>query len=258
VPRGLAHGAGQRRAWRSQLKETDRYLFNNDYHGKGAKHMVEGPQLSNSRKAVQPQIIRGKDFIAVTTTYRYEYAAPGRKAGSLLTQVFVFPKGKRYFFSMDRIDSVNESDLMFLRTDMPGSLHHEHGETFSEIYLSYLGGPKGLRIPSSEFHNVFPPDEKFNYRRDANTIPEHFIRAYRLRDQKTGKPGPWLAGITLEPSVVYEAWCNQRPGIVILIEECGGRSVKAGESFNAAFIVGYFDTIDECTPSATATRTTSL
>jgi len=30
-----------------------------------------------------------------------------------------------------------------------------------------------------------------------------------------------------------------------MIEEFGGRPVKAGESFSAAFVVGYFDSIDE-------------
>jgi formylglycine-generating enzyme required for sulfatase activity len=236
---------GSDETWRHCLPVADHYLFNNDYHGKQAKHMVEGPQLSNNKKKASPQVIRSKDFVAVKTSYRYEYAAPGRKAGSLLTQVFVFPRGKRYFFSTDKIDSVNDSDALFLRSDMPGSLRHEQGDTFSEIYLSYLGGSKGLRIPPSEFCRPFPPDEKFNYRRDKNKVPDHFIRAYHLRNKGTGKQGPWLAGITLEPSNVYEAWCNQRSGIAIFIEECGGRPIKAGQSFSTAFIVGFFDTIDE-------------
>jgi hypothetical protein len=30
-----------------------------------------------------------------------------------------------------------------------------------------------------------------------------------------------------------------------MIEEIGGRPVKAGDSFGAAFIVGFFDSIDE-------------
>ena len=50
--------------------------------------------------------------------------------------------------------------------------------------------------------------------------------------------------MTLDPSIVHEAWCHQR-GYVCMIEEFGGRPVKAGESFSAAFIVGYFDSIDE-------------
>ena len=123
---------------------------------------------------------------------------------------------------------------------------HEKGDTFSEIYLSYLSGPKGVRIPSSEFFAPFPPDLKFGYRRDTHKTPEHFIRAYHLHDRKTGKDGPWLAGLTLEPSVVYEAWCSQRPGgIIVMIEEIHGKPTKAGESFSAAHIVGYFDTIDD-------------
>ena len=147
---------------------------------------------------------------------------------------------------MDKIDSVNDSEEMFLRNDTPGCVRHEKGDTFSEMYLSYLSGPKGVRIPSSEFFTPFPPDLKFGYRRDTHKTPEHFIRAYHLRDKKTGKDGPWLAGLTLDPSVVYEAWCSQRPGgIIVMIEEIHGKPVKAGESFSAAHIVGYFDTIEE-------------
>jgi hypothetical protein len=208
------------------------------------KRIVEGPQLCPWMKPVQPEVIRGSDFVAVRTTYRYEFAAPGRNAGSRWTQLVVFPRGERYFLLMDRIDSVNDSDEMFLRNDTPGCVRHERGDTFSEMYLSYLSGPNGVRIPSSEFFTPFPPDRKFNYRRDMNRIPEHFIRAYRLRDKETGEDGPWLAGMTLEPSVVYEAWCAQWPGnFLIMIEEIHGRPVKAGESFSAAHIVGYFDTI---------------
>lgn len=67
-----------------------------------------------------------------------------------------------------------------------------------------------------------------------------------MRDPKTGKDGPWLAGLTLDPSVVYEAWCSQRPGgIIVMIEEVHGRPVKAGGSFRAAHLVGYFDNVDE-------------
>jgi len=54
-----------------------------------------------------------------------------------------------------------------------------------------------------------------------------------------------LAGLTLDPGVVYEAWCSQRPGgIIVMIEEVHGKPVKAGQSFSAAHIVGFFDTID--------------
>jgi hypothetical protein len=147
---------------------------------------------------------------------------------------------------MDRIDSVNDSPEMFLRNDTPGCVRHERGDAFSEIYLSYLSGPDGLHIPASEFFSPFPPDLKFGYRRDTQQTPKDFIRAYRLREKQTGAPGPWLAGITLEPSVVYEAWCSQRPGgIIVMIEEIHGRPVKAGESFSAAHVVGYFDDVDQ-------------
>jgi hypothetical protein len=192
-------------------------------------------------------VIQGSDFLAVKTTYKYEYAAPGRKPGSQWTQLIVFPKGKRYFVLMDKITTVNNSDEMFLRNDTPGCIRHDQGDTFSEMYLSYLGGPEGLRIEPKEFFAPFPPDEKFGYRRDTHPAPEHFIRAYHLRDPKTGKDGPWLAGLTLEPSVVYEAWASQRlnNNIIVMIEEIHGKPTKAGESFSAAHIVGYFDNIEE-------------
>jgi hypothetical protein len=53
------------------------------------------------------------------------------------------------------------------------------------------------------------------------------------------------AALTLEPSIVYEAWCSQRPGgIIVIIEEVYGKPIHAGQSFSAAHIVGYFNTID--------------
>jgi hypothetical protein len=240
------HGVG-RYTWHTNESDPARQSYALMAHGSShRKRMIEGPQLCHRMKPVQPEVIRGKDFVAVRTTYRYEFAAPGRTAGSRWTQLIVFPKGERYFVLMDKVDSVNDSNEMFLRNDTPGCIRHEKGDTFSEIYLSYLSGPKGVRIPSSEFFTPFPPDLKFGYRRDTHKTPPHFIRAYHLRDPMTGKDGPWLAGLTLEPSVVYEAWCSERPGnIIVMIEEIHGRPVKAGQSFSAAHIVGYFDDIDD-------------
>ena len=48
--------------------------------------------------------------------------APGREAGSLWTQVLVFPAGKRYLLSMNRKDAVNAGDALFLRVDLPGHI----------------------------------------------------------------------------------------------------------------------------------------
>lgn len=230
---------GSDEAYRAQLPGDLAYVFNNPYHGRTPKRSIEGPQICTQAKEMQPEVIRGKDFLAVKQRFRYHLAAPGKKTGSRWEQTLVFPRGKRYFLSSDRIDPVNSSPEMFLRLDMPGHIKHNRGDTFSEVYLSYHG-----RIPASEFFTDFAPDEKFNYRRDKNPVPRRFIRAYRLRDPKTGKDGPWLAGMTLDPSVVYEAWCHQR-GYVCMIEEFGGRPVRAGEPFSAAFLVGYFDSIEE-------------
>jgi hypothetical protein len=125
---------------------------------------------------------------------------------------------------------------------MPGHIKHKGADTFSEVYLSYQG-----KIPAAEFEKNFAPDEKFNYQRGKNEMPKRFIRAYHLRDSKTGKDGPWLAGMTLKPQVVTEAWCHER-GYVCMIEEFGppaGKPIKAGDSFSAAYVVGYFDSIQD-------------
>lgn len=235
---------GSDETYRDKLDEELIYRFNTPYHGKTPKRSLEGPQICTQAKRLEPRIIRGQDFVAFVSSFRYQTAAPGKQNGSLWTQTIVFPAGKRYFVSSDRIDARNSSPAMFLRIDMPGHIKHDRGNTFSEIYLSYHSG-QNTTIPAARFFTNFAPDEQFNYRRDrATTPPRRFIRAYRLRDPQTGKQGPWLAGMTLDPSVVHEAWCHQR-GYVCMIEEFGGRPIKAGESFSAAFIVGYFDSIEE-------------
>jgi hypothetical protein len=236
---------GSDEAYRDQLPKEMVYQFGNAYHGKGAKRSIEGPQICTQAKELSPRVIRGQDFVAIEQSYRYKTAAPGKKTGSTWSQTLVFPAGKRYFVSTDRIDAVNDSSAMFLRIDMPGHIKHKQGNTFSQVYLSYFDEP----IPAKEFLADFAPDERFNYRRDVwqaagKKLPERMIRGYRLRDPATGKDGPWLLGMTLDASIVSEAWCHQR-GYVCMIEEFGERPIKAGESFSAAFIVGYFDSIAE-------------
>src|SRR5207244_7486459 len=136
--------------------------FNNSVLGRTGKRAIEGPQICTKGKGVSPRVIHGKDFVAVTNSFKYQIAAPGKKTGSEWSQVLVFPAGQRYFISSDKITSVNASDAMFLRLDMPGHIKHKQGDTFSEAYLSYAA-----KIPSSELLKAFAPDEKFNYRRDA-------------------------------------------------------------------------------------------
>lgn len=235
---------GSDEAYRSLLPAEMVYKFDTSYHGKTPKRSIEGPQICTQAKELTPAVVKGRDFVAVKQSFQYKTAAPGKKVGSTWSQTMVFPAGKRYFVSSDRIDAVNDSPAMFLRIDMPGHIKHKQGDTFSEVFLSYQG-----RIPSHEFFTDFAPDEKFNYRRDrleksGQKVPERIIRGYKLRDAATGKEGPWLLGMTLEPSLVSEAWCHQR-GYVCMIEEFGERPIQAGQHFSAAFIVGYFDTLAE-------------
>ena len=126
------------------------------------------------------------------------------------------------------------SDLapqVMMRMDMPGHIKHHGGDVFRQIYLSYHG-----TIPQHQFHTNFSPDAKYLYRRDDKHIPKRFIRAMQLES------GVWLAGMALDPSAVYEAWCHQRD-YVCFISEFGGRAVKPGEWVGAVHLVGYFDSI---------------
>jgi hypothetical protein len=242
--------AGSDEAYRDRLDKELIYHFNNDLHagagrpsapdpGQGLHCCHYGASLLSLWSITMEHRYTTMIGIAVTMEHRYTTAAPGKKTGSLWQQTLVFPKGQRYFLSCDKITSANDSDGLFLRLDMPGHIRHKDGDTFSEVYLSYHG-----RIPSTEFLKDFAPDEKFLYQRGKSPLPRRFIRAYHLRDAMTGKPGPWLAGMTLQPDVVSEAWCHQR-GYVCLIEEFGGRPIKAGGTFSAAFVVGYFDSVEE-------------
>lgn len=230
---------GSDEAYRDKLEGDLAYQFNNQYHGKTPKRSIEGPQICTQAKELAPKVIEGADFVAIEQSWQYKIAAPGKATGSTWQQRIVFPKGKRYFLSSDQIHSKNSSPAMFFRIDMPGHIKHSNGDTFSEVYLSYIG-----RIPAKEFESNFAPDEKFNYRRDRDGVPERMIRAYHVRDPKTGKEGPWLAGMTLNPADTSEAWCHER-GYVCMIEEIGERPIQAGQSFGAAFIVGWFDSIEE-------------
>jgi hypothetical protein len=214
-----------------------RYVTGDLIHGNLQKRYVELPQICTQAKKVQFEVVEGEDFVAVRQWFRYTEATRGRKAGSLWEQWLVFPAGRRYFLASDTITSVNDVDQLILRIDMPGHVKHHQGHNFREVYLSYHG-----LIPAAEFLNDFAPDERFLYQRGRQPMPERMIRAYHTR--LDGRDGPWLAGMTLDPEAVYEAWCHQR-GYVCFIQEIGGFHVPTGGQFGAAYVVGYFDSIED-------------
>ncbi len=214
----------------------DGYPRDPKVHGHLPKHYVEGPQICTQAKQLTPEVVSGKDFVAVRLRYRFTQPAPGLKAGSLWEQTLLFHPSLRYFLSSERITSVNDVDDLFYRIDMPGHIRHKNGDDFTQVYLSYVGKP----VPASAFAKDFAPDAKYLYQRQEGKVPRCMIRAYQIK--LDDKPGPWLAGITLDPAEVSEAWCHQR-GYVCFIEELHKKRVKAGESFGAAYAVGYFDDV---------------
>ncbi|MGL4554515.1 MAG: hypothetical protein ACRC33_25405 [Gemmataceae bacterium] len=214
----------------------DGYLRDKRYHGDLPKHYVEGPQICTQAKELTPEVTEGKGFVAVTLRFTFTQPAKGLKAGSTWEQTLVFRNGQRHVESAERITSVNAVADLFYRIDMPGHIKHKGGDNFSRVYLSHLGRP----IDAREFDRDFAPDAKFLYRRDDRKVPERMIRAYQVK--VAGKPGPWLAGMTLDPAATSEAWCHQR-GYVCFIQELHRRDVKAGDGFGAAYLVGWFDDV---------------
>jgi hypothetical protein len=217
--------------------KDDGYSRDAKVHGNLPKHYVEGPQICTQAKQLTPEIVRGKDFVAVRLKFRFTQPAKGFKAGSLWQQTLVFQPDTRYVLCAEEITSVNDVDNLLYRIDMPGHLRHKAADNFEKVYLSYRG-----MIPAKEFASDFAPDAKFLYQRKEGKVPARFIRAYQLK--LDGKVGPWLAGMTLDASEVVEAWCHER-GYICFIEELHGKSVKAGETFGAAYVVGYFDDVPE-------------
>jgi hypothetical protein len=207
-------------------------------HGNLPKHLIEGPQICTQAKELHPEIMRGKDFVAIRLRYVFNQPARGMKAGSTWEQTIVFQPGVRYVISAERITSANDVENLFYRLDMPGHIRHRGADTFAQVYLSYLPEP----IPAARFDRAFGPDENFLYRRQESHVPQRMIRAYQVK--LDGKPGPWLAGMTLKPANVVEAWCHER-GYVCLIEELHGRRVRAGETIGNAYVIGWFDDIDQ-------------
>ena len=230
--------------WDGEGVDPEHAYHGNDLvHGQLPHRYVEGPQICTQAGKIEFETIDGDGYVAVRQWYEWQWATYGRRPGSRWEQTLVFADGLRHFVCADAITSANTVDELIFRLDMPGHLKHNAGDSFEQIYLSYAG-----EIPSSEFTEDFPPDGRFLYECDAGGPPETMIRGYQVT-MPDGSAGPWLAGITLDPSVVYQAWCHQR-GYVCFIEEIGGRRVEAEETFGAAYLVGWFDSIDEMQAAA--------
>jgi hypothetical protein len=207
------------------------------FHGNLPKRVVESPQICTGARRLDYEVIEGDGFLAIRQWFTFTRAVEGFRPGSRWEQTLLFLPDTRYVLSCEHVECVNDAECLFYRIDMPGHLHHKAGDTFTRIYLSYHG-----EVDPSEFLEDFAPDDKLLYRRDDDRIPDRFIRAY----EQVGEDGDsvWLAGMTLEPSDPCEAWCNQR-GYVCFIQELHGRKVVAGQTIGAAYVVGYFDSVQE-------------
>src|SRR5262249_51312223 len=130
--------------------KDDGYTRDPKLHSNLPKHYIEGPQICTQAKKLDPEVVRGKDFVAVKMRFRFTQPAKGYKAGSLWEQILVFQPGKRYILCSESITSVNDVANLFYRIDLPGHLRHKKGDTFEQIYLSYRG-----TIPAKEFFTDF-------------------------------------------------------------------------------------------------------
>ncbi len=215
------------------------YDFGNAHHGNIPKRYVEGPQICTQARRLPIRVDRGDGFTVVRQRYQWTQSyAPRDRAGSLWEQTLVFPDKGRYFFAADRVTTLSASPALFLRIDLPGHIRPDQGHGFDHVYLGYHD-PSIL--PSTEFAADFPPDARFLYQR-RDPLPSRFLRAYQV-SLASGRSGPWLAGMTLDPADVHEAWCHSR-GYVCLIQEIGGRPTQPGDTFGACYVLGWFDSIE--------------
>jgi hypothetical protein len=236
----------------NQPPEQGQYEFSGKYasvHGDIPKRYVEGPQICTQAKKLFYEIIEGTGFLAVRQWFTWHQGYAPHQAGSRWEQILIFPEDTRYFLSSDRVTTVNNCNGLFFRVDMPGHIKHRAGDSFEHVYLSYAtarsdnDGSSTLAeqtLPSTQFLADFPPDAANLYQRGKQPRPDRFIRGYQVK--LNDNPGPWLAGMTLEPADVYEAWCHQR-GYICLIEELGGWPTRRGDTLGAAYVIGWFDSI---------------
>ena len=71
---------GSDEAYRDQLEGDLAYKFGNEWHGRGQKRSIEGPQICTKARELAPRVIEGRDFIAIEQSWTYTIAAPGKAA----------------------------------------------------------------------------------------------------------------------------------------------------------------------------------
>ena len=167
------------------------YEFNTPYHGSAPKRSLEGPQICTQAKELSPEVIRGKDFVAVRQSFTLHAAAPARTTGLDMDADDRVSAGKRYFISM-RPDRRGQLQ----RRDVPAHRHAGAHQAQSGRHVQ-RDLPELPGADQSAAHDTTPSrparssrtsrrTTRFNYRRDeTDQPPQRFIRAYRLRDPKT-------------------------------------------------------------------------
>ena len=228
--------SGQQKQCRNPLQHGTRTL----YVG------VEGPQLCCEQKQeIEYEVFQEKNFVLVHQWFTFT-KNKDKSLGSKWDEWLLFPSGKRYFFAFNKLTSGDKYFKLFLGGDWPG---HLGGDNWENIYLSYHGVISKNQFPTEDF----PPDTKYYYNRDFDGVPERMIRGYQITIDK--KPGPWLASLTLDPSMLHQAWCHRTAprlqqawcgkGYICFIGMIGGIDMLPGDSFSNVNLIGYFDSIDE-------------
>ena len=212
---------------------------NRNIHGDLPKHYVEGPQICTQAKELKPEIIRGKDFVAVRMQFRF--TKPGTTASRPAR-----PGSRRSSSSPAcATSSPQRSDHQRQRRGRP-VLSHRHarprqaqGRRHLRAGLPELPRQADPRARSSP--RTSPPTRSSSISARTTRCPSGMIRAYQVEAGR--QAGPVAGGHDARPGRhVSEAWCHQR-GYVCFIQELHGHKVKAGETFGAAYVVGWFDDV---------------
>ena len=138
--RRLDHGAGQRRGVSRQAAAGDGLSVRQRLPRQdGRSGRSKGRRSARRRRSLSPEVIRGKDFVAVKQSFQYRTAAPGKKTGSKWTQTIVFPAGKRYFVSSPTGSTRSTTARpCSCGSTCRGTSSTRKGDTFSEIYPELL------------------------------------------------------------------------------------------------------------------------
>ena len=223
--------------WRDDGYERDPKV-----HGNLPKHYVEGPQICTQAKELPVEIIRGEGLrrgaaplhVHTSPARATRPARPGsrRSSSSPACATCSPPSGSPASTTWTTCSTASTC---------PATSSTTRQRRHLRAGLPQL--PRQAASPPAAFTEDFGPDEKFLYQRKDGQVPERMIRAYQVK--LDGKPGPVAGRHDARPGGGRPRRGATSAATSRFIEELHRRHVKAGETFGAAYVVGWFDDVPQ-------------